>query len=136
MGVPQNVTRLTRERAFKTSKIVAQAMLNGEPALAYSELARRLEMPNGIRSAFKPILDEAARMCKAKGLPDVTSVIVTKDSLDRGCPFPSLDSFSDGVWPITGMTVDQVPAEQERVRAFDWRAVRELAPGRCRRYSI
>ena len=65
-------------------------------------------------------------MCVENKLPDVSALVVTKDSVDRGKPFPSLDSFVDGVWPLTRLAMEDVPAEQERVRNFGRRTVRSL----------
>jgi len=101
-------------------------MQNGEVALSYSELAERLEMPNRTGQGLGPILDDAAALCIKHGLPDVSSVIVTKDSIENGQPMPSLDSFQDGVWPITGVSIEDVPALQNEVREFDWAAVKQL----------
>jgi hypothetical protein len=101
-------------------------MIEGETAISYSELARRLAMPNDTGRGLGPILDEAAAMCLEHGLPDVTSVVVTKESLVAGLPMPSRGSFRDGVWPVSGLTVSDVPAEQIRVRAFNWKSVPSL----------
>jgi hypothetical protein len=101
----RRVTQLTRKRAFQTIKIIAKAMLDGELAV---------------------ILDEAAAMCVKHDLPDVSSLVVTKESMLQGRPFPSKESFKNGIWPISGLSVDDIPAEQERVRRFDWMSVRSL----------
>jgi len=102
-------------------------MLNGEPAVTYSDLAKRLGMPNDTGRGLGPILDEAALKCKENNLPDITSVVVTKESLASGTPMPSEASFNAlGFWPLSGLHKDDVPAEQERVRNFDWRKVRQL----------
>jgi hypothetical protein len=122
----RKVTTLTRKRAFATIKVVAEAMLGGETALSYSELAGRLQMPNETGRGLGPILDEAAAMCIEHGLPDVSLVIVTKESIDRGYPMPSPDSFVDGVWPISGLTIEEIPAEQVRVAEYNWRSVKTL----------
>jgi hypothetical protein len=104
-------------------------MLNQETALSYSDLAKRLGMPNETGQGLGPILDEAAAMCVEHKLPDVSSVVATKESVDLGKPFPSLASFEDGVWPKTGLRIEDVPDEQERVRQFDWKSVRSLNLG-------
>ena len=44
MTADRTVTPLTAQRAFATIQVVAKAVLAGEPALTYSELARRLGM--------------------------------------------------------------------------------------------
>jgi len=122
----RKVTKLTRERAFATIKVVAKAVLSGEKAISYSELAKRLGMPNDTGRGLGPILDEAAAMCMQHGLPDVSAIVVTKESIAAGKPMPSAESFLDGVWPVTGLTIDQVPEEQDRVRSFDWEKVPTL----------
>jgi hypothetical protein len=125
--VRRRPTPLTSKRAFETIKIIARAMLDSEIAITYSDLASRLGMPNDTGRGLGAILDEAALKCKAAGLPNVTSVVVTKESLIAGKPMPSEASFnSAGIWPLSGTYRDQIPDEQERVRAFDWRAVRPL----------
>jgi len=101
-------------------------MLDGEVALSYSELAKRLEMPNETGRGLGPVLDEVAVMCIKHNLPDVSSVIVTKDSIEKGQPMPSLESFTNGIWSISGISIEDIPAVQNQVRAFNWTAVREL----------
>ena len=123
----RKVTTLTRKRAFETIKVIASAMLNGEVAITYSELARRLALPNETGRGLGDVLGEAAAMCIERGLPDVSAVVVTKESFARGAPMPSLDSFKDGEWPLTGLTLKDIPAEQDKVRLYDWRSVRELS---------
>jgi len=122
----RKVTKLTRERAFSSIKIIAKAAMDGEIAVSYSELASRLGMPNDTGRGLGPILDEAAHMCLEFNLPDVSALVVTKTSLETGIPMPSEDSFIDGVWPITGMKIESIPAEQDRVRSFDWTKVPSL----------
>jgi hypothetical protein len=122
----RRVTQLTRKRAFQTIKIIAKAMLDGELAVTYSDLASRLEMPNETGRGLAAILDEAAAMCVKHDLPDVSSLVVTKESMLQGRPFPSKESFKNGIWPISGLSVDDIPAEQERVRRSDWMSVRSL----------
>ena len=114
MSPARKVTPLTRRRAFQTIKVLAGAILNGETALTYSDLARRLGMPNETGRGLGPILDEAAAMCTEHKLPDVSAVVVTKESLDRAQPMPAATSFRDGVWPVSGLSIADIPAEQER----------------------
>jgi hypothetical protein len=47
-------------------------------------------------------------------------MVVSKESLEAGVPLPSKGSFSDGFYARTGLSEAEVPAEQARVRAFDW----------------
>jgi hypothetical protein len=122
----RKVNPLTRKRAFLAIRAIGRAVVAGEQFVTYSDLATRLAMPNRTGRGLGKVLDEAAAMCRDRGLPDVTAVVVTKESVERGEPFPSLDSFVDGVWPISGLSLDDVRAEQVRVQTFDWRAVREL----------
>ena len=124
----RSVTPLTRHRAFATIKIVAKAMLEGEKALTYGDLKKRLGMPKPeIARGLGPILDEAAWMCKDHRIPDVSAVIVTKESMDRGAPMPSDDSFNaDGFWVITGLHKDELPDYQKKVQQFDWMSLRSL----------
>jgi hypothetical protein len=124
--VQRNISALTKERAFATIKIVAKAALAGEMALTYSDLARRLGMSKVNGQGLSTYLNEAAALCAEHGLPNVSVLVVSKDSLDRGTPLPSDGSFADGFYASTGLTKAEIPAEQERVRAYDWRSVRSL----------
>ena len=120
------VSPLTKQRAFATIKVVANAVLAGEGALTYSELARRLGMSKVNGQGLSSYLNEAAALCAEHGLPNVSVMIVSKESLDRGSPMPSEGSFADGFYASTGLTKADVSAEQDRVRAFDWKSVRSL----------
>ncbi len=123
----RKVSKLTKKRAFATIKIVAKAMLDGERAIAYSDLATRLGMADTTGRGLGPILDEAAYMCKDFQLPDVSAVIVTKESLARGFPMPSDESFDDkGFWAITGIYKQEVPNYQLKVQSYDWTTVPTL----------
>jgi hypothetical protein len=126
----ESVTKLTRQRSFATIKIIAKAMLDGEECVSYSDLAYRLGMPNTSGQGLGPILDDAARQCMKFGLPDVSAVVVSKESILAGRPMPSERSFDqDGFWPITGTHRDEIPEIQDRVRRFEWRKVRSLGLG-------
>ncbi len=119
----RDVTPLTRQRARATIQIVAKAVLDGEPALTYSDLARRLGMSKVNGQGLSSYLNEAAAICAEHALPNVACMVVSKESLDRGQPMPSEGSFSDGFYAATGLTRDGVAAEQDRVRRFDWHSV-------------
>ncbi|MCX7287978.1 MAG: hypothetical protein NTW20_10585 [Rhodobacterales bacterium] len=120
------VSELTKKRAFATIKVVARAVLANEQALTYSQLAQRLEMSKVNGQGLSSYLNEAAAMCAEHGLPNVSVMVVSKDSLDRGEPMPSDGSFADGFYASTGLTKADIPTEQARVRAFDWKSVRSL----------
>lgn len=120
------VTALTRQRAFAAIKEVGRAALNGEVAISCSELGVRLGLPNETGRGLGAILNEATALCIEHKPPDITAFVVTKESLATQNPLPSLDSFEDGMWPLTGVTIEEVPVVQEQVRTFDWRAVRQL----------
>ena len=120
------VSPLTKQRAFATIKVVANAVLAGESALTYSELARRLGMSKVNGQGLSSYLNEAAVLCAEHGLPNVSVMVVSKESLDRGTPMPSDGSFADGFYASTGLAKADIPAEQDRVRAFDWKSVRSL----------
>jgi hypothetical protein len=122
----RNVTALTKQRAFATIKVVANAVLAGEVALTYSELARRLGMGKVNGQGLSSYLNEAAALCAEHSLPNVAVLIVSKDSLEKGDPMPSDGSFSDGFYASTGLAKSDIPAEQKRVREFDWKSVRSL----------
>ena len=122
----REVTPLTRQRAFATIKVVAEAMLAGEPALTYSELARRLGMSKVNGQGLSSYLNEAAALCAEHKLPNVSVMVVSKDSLDRGSALPSEGSFSNGFYASTGLTKADIPGEQARVSAYDWRSVTTL----------
>jgi hypothetical protein len=122
----RTVSPLTKQRAFATIKLVAKAVLGGEPALTYSELAKRLGMSKVNGQGLSTYLNEAAALCAQHGLPNVSVLVVSKDSLDHGNPMPSEGSFAQGFYASTGLTKADIPAEQDRVRAFDWKSVRSL----------
>jgi hypothetical protein len=104
--------------------------MTGEKWISYSDLARRLGMSNDTGRGLGPILDEAALRCRENNLPDVSSVIVTKATLDTSQPMPSEDSFdSNGYWPLTGIHRDDVPEAQRKVHEFDWLQVKQLKLG-------
>jgi hypothetical protein len=123
------VSELTKKRAFATIKVVAKAVLAGEQALTYSQLAQRLGMSKVNGQGLSSYLNEAAALCAEHGLPNVSVLVVSKDSLDRGIPMPSEGSFADGFYASTGLTKAAIPAEQDRVRAHDWASVRSLNLG-------
>ena len=120
----RSVTPLTRQRALATIEVVANAVLAGELAITYSELARRLGMSKVNGQGLSSYLNEAAALCAEHGLPNISVLVVSKDSLDRGSPMPSEGSFSEGFYASTGLTLADVAAEQDRVRVYDWKAAR------------
>ncbi|WP_341212162.1 hypothetical protein [uncultured Limimaricola sp.] len=122
----RRITPLTRQRAFATIKVVAKAMQDGETAITYSELANRLGMSKVNGQGLASYLNEAAAICAEHNLPNVSCVVVSKDSLERGAPMPSEGSFSDDHYAASGLTREDVPAEQERVRQYDWRSLPTL----------
>lgn len=116
----RDVTPLTHERAQATIRIVAAAVTAGEPALTYSELARRLGMSKVNGQGLNSYLIEAAAICAEQGLPNVGTFIVSLESLQAGQPLPAEGSFSDIFYAKTGLAREDVPAEQARVLAYDW----------------
>lgn len=126
MTGPRNVTPLTAQRAFATIQVVAKVALNNEPPLTYSELARRLGMAKVNGQGLSSYLNEAAALCAESGWPNVATLVVSKANLEAGNPMPSEGSFTDGFYASTGLTKDDVTAEQQRVRAYDWRSVSVL----------
>lgn len=126
MTTDRTVTPLTAQRAFATIQVVAKAVLAGEPALTYSDLARRLGMAKVNGQGLSSYLNEAAALCAEGGWPNVSVLVVSKDSLDQGNPMPSDGSFSAGLYASTGLSKADIPAEQTRVRTFDWHAVTAL----------
>lgn len=123
------VSDLTKQRAFATIKVVANAVIAGETALTYSELARRLGMSKVNGQGLSSYLNHAAALCAERGLPNVSVLVVSKDSLDRGAPMPSEGSFADGFYASTGLTKADITAEQDRVRSFDWASASALNLG-------
>lgn len=123
MTDPRDVTPLTAERARTTIRIVAEAVLAGEVALTYAELSRRLGMSKVNGQGLNTYLIEAAAICAERGLPNVGAFIVSLESLQAGTPLPAEGSFSDAFYARTGLARDKVPAEQEKVRAHDWRGL-------------
>lgn len=125
----REVTQLTKDRAFQTIQVVAKAVLGGEQAMTYSQLAQRLGMSKVNGQGLSSYLNQAAAMCAEGGWPNVSVLVVSKDSLDRGTPMPSEGSFAEGFYASTGLTKSDIPAEQDRVRAFDWASVASLNLG-------
>lgn len=123
MTEPRDVTPLTLERARASIRIVAQAVIAGEPALTYSDLARRLGMSKVNGQGLVSYLTEAAAICAEQGLPNIGVLVVSQESLQAGAPMPAEGSFSDAFYAKTGLARDDVPAEQAKVRAFDWKSV-------------
>lgn len=120
---PHDVTPLTLERARATIRIVAQAVLAGEPALTYSDLARRLGMSKVNGQGLNSYLIEAAAICAEQGLPNVGVFVVSQESLQAGQPMPAEGSLSDLFYAKTGLNRADVAAEQDRVRRHDWRSL-------------
>lgn len=129
MTVHRDITPLTRQRAFATIQVVAKAMLAGESALTYSDLAQRLGMSKVNGQGLSTYLNEAAAICAEHGLPNVAVMVVSKESLQLGKPMPSVGSFSDGFYASTGLTKADIPAEQARVRDYSWGSVKTLGLG-------
>lgn len=114
------ISPLARRRAVETIRILAKAVRMGEPAITYSELAQRLGMAKVNGQGLASYLALAARLCTQVGLPNVGVMVVSKASLDAGTPMPSEGSFSDTFLEASALTASEVPAERERVLAFDW----------------
>lgn len=125
---PRDVTPLTAERALATIHIVAKAVLAGETAVTYSDLARRLGMSKVNGQGLNSYLIEAAALCAEQGLPNVGCFVVSQESLQAGQPMPAEGTFSDTFYAKTGLARDDVAAEQAKVRAYDWRALASLPP--------
>ena len=62
-----DLTPLTQERALATIRIVAEAMTQGEPAITYGDLARRLGMSRVNGQGLNRYLTEAAAICAEQG---------------------------------------------------------------------
>lgn len=126
---PRDVTPLTAERARAAIKIIAKAVLAGEPAITYSDLARRLGMAKVNGQGLNSYLIEAAAICAEQGLPNVGTFVVSQESLQAGAPMPAEGSLSDIFYAKTGLDRADVPAEQARVRGFDWASIPDLTRG-------
>jgi hypothetical protein len=118
-----DVTPLTQARAVATIGIVARAVADGEAALSYSDLAKRLGMSRVNGQGLSSYLREAAAICAENGLPNVAAMVVSRESLDRGAPMPSDGNLSADLLEALGLTPADIPAEHARVRAFDWSTV-------------
>ena len=114
------VTPLTAQRARAAIRIMGQALLAGEMALTYSELARRLGMSKVNGQGLNAYLIEAAALCAEQGLPNIGVLVVSQDSLAAGQPMPAEGSLSNAFYAKTGLNREDVPAEQARLRAVDW----------------
>ena len=120
MAKSQDLSPLAEQRAWVSIKVIAEAVAKGELALTYSELARRLGMSKVNGQGLSQYLNRAAEICAENHWPNVSVLVVSKDSFDKGAPMPSKGSFSDGFYAATGLTEADIPAEQARVRTFDW----------------
>jgi hypothetical protein len=123
----KDLSPLAEQRAWASITIIAEAVAKGELALTYSELARRLDMSKVNGQGLVQYLTRAAEICVENDWPNVGVMVASKESLDKGAPLPSSGSFSQGFYTATGLTEADIPAEQARVRAFDW-AKADLAP--------
>lgn len=124
--MPRRVSQKVAQLSFQTIRIVGQAMLDGETAISYAQLAKRLGMSNITGQGLKSYLDEATARCFDNDLPDVSSVVVTKDSMNLGLPMPSEDSFVDGTYSPARLRKEDIPHVQKAVRDFDWKSVKAL----------
>ena len=114
------ISPLARQRAVESIRIVARAVQVGEAAVTYSDLAERLGMSRVNGQGLASYLALASAICAAHGLPNIGALVVSKASLDAGAPMPSEGSFSDAFYAASGLSAADIPAEQARVRAFDW----------------
>jgi hypothetical protein len=126
---PRDVTPLTAERARAAIRIIAAAVMAGEQAITYSDLARRLGMSKVNGQGLNSYLIEAAAICAEQGLPNVGCLVVSQESLQAGQPMPAEGSLSDIFYAKTGLDRAEVPAEQAKVRGFDWASAPILAQG-------
>lgn len=117
---PAPVTPLTAQRARDAIRIVAHAVQAGELAVTYGELARRLGMSKVNGQGLNAYLIEAAAICAGLDLPNIGALIVSQDSLAAGKPMPAEGSLSNTFFTKTGLSRDDVPALQARLRAVDW----------------
>ena len=99
------------ERIFEA--YVAFATEENGVFLTYSELARRIGRAGQHHFLGAP-LDIVSGICDAKGVPNITTVIVDKPSLLGGTVKPSASAIKkyDG-W-------SNLRNEQTRVMLFDW----------------
>lgn len=122
----KQLSPLALERSYRTVEIIAEAMRNGEPAITYSDLSVRLGMSKVNGQGLAQYLAEAASICARHGLPNVGVMVVSRESLEAGAPMPSDGSFSRAFYEATGLSRAEVPAEQDRVRTFDWTSMPAL----------
>ena len=116
------MSRSTEEQAAEAIRIIASALESGEAFLTYGTLEERLGRP-GQGRLIGPVLNAAARRCLDGQAPDISAVVCTAKSTRTGMPMPSEGSFgSGGIQPISGFSQDDIRAEQERVRQFDWKS--------------
>ena len=119
----KNVTGHTRKHAYEAIKVVVQAILSDKNAISYSDLATHLPIQDNSGRGLGHILVEAAKICAENKFPNISSIVVTQESIREGCPFPSEKSFSGGSWAKTGMKREDVKAEQNKVLTFDWKSI-------------
>lgn len=81
--------------------------------LTYGQLADLIGRTGQQRLLGAP-LDVVRELCKARGLPDIATVIVSKDSLTDG----TLKPASEAIEKYNGW--HGLRAEQARVMAWDW----------------
>ncbi len=81
--------------------LAAQAALSA--TIHYTQLQSAISW-HGAAQGFGPVLDLIAAYCRDKGLPDITILVVLKDT-GR---------------PSSGNTIEDVDKERERVFACEW----------------
>lgn len=81
--------------------------------LTYGDLAIRIGRP-GEHNLLGAPLDIARELCKAHNLPDITTMIVNKPSIQNGTMKPSENAIQKyNGWP-------DLRREQAKVIAFEW----------------
>jgi hypothetical protein len=95
------------ETALRLYLILICCAARGE-TVTYDELAERAHQQG--KGLLTPPLDVVAAWCRANGLPALTSLVVESVT---GKSAPDFDAVPR----------EKVPAEQDRVREYDWFAI-------------
>ena len=115
-----SVSKNDRETAKEIIRVLVTFLREGGKYISYSDLADRLGKPEILARQLGKYLDEVSRICLQNRIPNLSSIVVMKDTLNSATPMPSKDSFQNEYWPISGVKKTEIDLAQKDVHDFDW----------------
>ncbi|MCB1449668.1 MAG: hypothetical protein KDJ67_06025 [Nitratireductor sp.] len=115
-----SVSKNDRETAKEIIRVLVTFLREGGKYISYSDLADRLGKPDILARQLGKYLDEVSRICLQNRIPNLSSIVVMKDTLNSATPMPSKDSFQNEYWPISGVKKTEIDLAQKDVHDFDW----------------